>query len=122
MGRHCVGVYEDTWEKGRTDTWSITYFDEYSIVGKWKDAHNVSLSSENWHEDFKAKQKSLIADGIRLDEKLVSDKITVRIGMLANQPDPIFGEKNKNLGGNAVTKIIFFWTVENEIEIDYPLD
>ena len=106
----------------RAETWSITYFDEDSTVEKWREVHSVSLARENWNEDFKAEKMKWIDAGILLDEKSVSDKITVSIGVSANQPDPIFGENNENLGGKAVTKVIFFWVVEKEIEIDYPLD
>ena len=59
--------------------------------------------------------------GAGFDVSSVSDKITVQMVVPMNQPDPKFGKGNSKLTGKAVSKTSYR-VVEDEIEIDYPLD
>ncbi|MDR4484611.1 MAG: hypothetical protein R3B95_15600 [Nitrospirales bacterium] len=59
--------------------------------------------------------------GLGIDVAFISDKITVRMVIPINQPDPKFGDQNQNLTGKAV-RTEYIRVVRDEIEIDYPLD
>lgn len=116
-----VGVSRSYLEKGNTATYSVDYFSEKSTIGKWKSKHSVSIASEKWKTALRSKQEEMSRLGLGFDVASISNKITVSMVVPINQPDPKFGDRNQNLIGKAVrTKGIR--VVEDEIEIDYPLN
>ena len=116
-----VSVSRSYWEKDNSAAYSVDYFSEKSIIGKWKSKHRIPIASEKWKSALRAKQEEMSRLGLGFDVAFISDKITVRMVVPINQPDPRFGDRNANLSGKAVrTKGIR--VVEDEIEIDYPLD
>ncbi len=116
-----VSVSRSYLEKGNPATYSVDYFSEKSTIGKWKSKHSISIASEEWKTALRAKQEDMSRLGLGFDVASISDKITVSMVVPINQPDPKFGDWNQNLTGNAVsTKGIR--VVEDEIEIDYPLN
>ena len=129
-----VGVSRSYLEKGNSATYSVDYFSEESTIGKWKLKHQISISSEAWKTALITKQEKLSRVGLGFDVASISDKITVSMVVPINQPDPRFGERNSNLTGKAVTmaskggktitgKVVGpMYVVEDEIEIDYPLN
>ena len=116
-----VNVSRSYLEKGNSATYSADYFSEKSTIGKWKSEHSISIASEDWKTALRAKQEEMSRLGLGFDVAFISDKIRVRMVVPINQPDPKFGDRNQNLTGKAVrTKGIR--VVEDEIEIDYPLN
>jgi len=116
-----VGVSRSYLEKGNPDRYSVDYFSEKSTIGKWKSEHGISIASEDWKMTLRVKQKEMSRLGLGFDVASISDKIMVSMVVPINQPDPKFGDQNQNLTGKAVrTKGIR--VVEDEIEIDYPLN
>ena len=116
-----VSISRSYLEEGNSATYSVDYFSEKSTIGKWKSEHSVSIASKDWKTALRAKQEKMSSLGLGFDVASISDKIRVRMVVPINQTDPKFGDKNQNLTGKAVkTKGIRI--VEDEIEIDYPLD
>lgn len=116
-----VGISRSYLEKGNTSTYSVDYFSEKSTIGEWRSKHSISIDSDKWKTALRAKQKEMSRLGLGFDVASISDKITVRMVVPINQPDPRFGKRNSNLTGKAV-RASGLRVVEDEIEIDYPLD
>lgn len=116
-----VRVSRSYLEKGDPDTYSVDYFSEKSTIGKWKSEHSISIASEKWKSALRAKQEEMSGLGLGFDVASVSDKITVKMVVPINQPEPKFGDRNQNLTGKAV-KTKGIRVVEDEIEIDYPFN
>ena len=116
-----VSVSRSYLEKGNSATYSVDYFSEKSAIGKWKSEHSVSIAGEEWKTALRAKQEEMSRLGLGFDVASISDKITVSMVVPINQPDPKFGNRNQNLTGKAV-RIKGIRVVEDEIEIDYPLN
>ena len=128
-----VNVSRSYWKKGNSAAYSLDYFSEKSIIGKWKSKHRIPIASKKWKLALRAKQKEMSRVGLGFGVASISDKITVQMVVPINQPDPRFGERNSNLVGKAVAmaskggktitgKIVGpMYVVENEIKIDYPL-
>ena len=116
-----VSVSRSYLEKGNQSAYSVDYFSEKSTVGKWESKHRISIASEKWKSALRAEQEKMSRLGLGFDVASISDKITVRMVVPINQPDPRFGKRNSKLTGKAVrtTSLRF---VKDEIEIDYPLD
>lgn len=116
-----VSVSRSYLEKGNQSAYSVDYFSEKSTVGKWESKHRISIASEKWKSALRAEQEKMSRLGLGFDVASISDKITVRMVVPINQPDPRFGKRNSKLTGKAVrtTGLRF---VKDEIEIDYPLD
>jgi len=121
-----VGVSRSYLEKGNPTKYSVDYFSEKDTVGKWKSKHRISIASEKWNSALKAKQEKMSRLGLGFDVASISEKIDVSMLVPINQPDPRFGERNSKLTGKAVhdagTTDFRFRIVEDEIEINYPLD
>jgi len=129
-----VGVSRSYLETGKPDRYSVDYFSERSTIGKWRSKNRISIASEKWKSALKNKQERLSGVGLGFDVASISDKIRVSMVVPINQPDPRFGERNKNLTGKAVTMaskggrtiagevVGPMYVVEDEIKIDYPLD
>jgi hypothetical protein len=129
-----VGVSRSYWERGNSDEYSVDYFSEKSTIGKWKLRQRISIDSEKWKTALRTKQEKMSRIGLGFDVASISDKITVSMVVPINQTDPMFGERNENLTGKAVImaskggrtitgKVVGpMYVVEDEIEINYPLD
>lgn len=116
-----VSVSRSYLEKGNQSAYSVDYFSEKSTVGKWESKHRISIASEKWKSALRAKQEKMSGLGLGFDVASISDKITVRMVVPINQPDPRFGKRNSKLTGKAV-RTTGLRVVKDEIEIDYPLD
>ena len=116
-----VSVSRSYLEKGNPDTYSEDYFSEKSTVGKWKSRHRIFVDSEEWKSSLRTKQEKMSRLGLGFDVASISDKISVRMVVPINQPDSRFGKGNSKLTGKAI-RTTGLRVVEDEIEIDYPLD
>lgn len=116
-----VSVSRSYLEKGNPDIYSVDYFSEKSTVGKWKSRHRIFVDSEEWKSSLRTKQEKMSRLGLGFDVASISDKISVRMVVPINQPDPRFGELNSKLTGKAVTTT-GLRVVEDEIELNYPLE
>lgn len=116
-----VSVSRSYLEKGNPTRYSVNYFSEKGAIGKWRSKHKISVDSEKWKSALRAKQEKMSRLGLGFDVASISDKITVRMVVPVNQPDPRFGKLNSKLTGKAV-KATGLRVVEDKIEIDYPLD
>ncbi len=116
-----VSVSRSYLEKGNPATYSVDYFSEKSTVGSWKSKHRISIDNEEWKSMLRAKQEKMSGLGVGFDVASISDKITVHMVVPINQPDPRFGKRNTKLTGKAVSAT-GLRVVEDEIEINYPLD
>ncbi len=116
-----VSVSRSYLEKGNPVMYSVDYFSEKSTVGKWISEHQISVDSNKWKAALRAKQEKMSRLGLGFDVASISDKITVRMVVPISQPDPRFGKRNSKLTGKAV-RTTGLRVVEDEIEIDYPLD
>ncbi|MDV2503821.1 MAG: hypothetical protein RX318_07690 [bacterium] len=118
-----VRVSRSYLERGNPSTYSVNYFSEKSTVGKWKSKHRISIDIEKWKSSLREKQKKMSRLGLGFDVASISDKIRVGMVVPIYQPDARFGERNSKLTGKAVaveTSGLRF--VEDEIEINYPVD
>jgi len=116
-----VSVSRSYLEKGNNAAYSVDYFSEKSTVRKWKSKHRISVDSGKWKSALREKQEKMSRLGLGFDVASISEKITAHMVAPINQPDPRFGNRNQNLTGKAVrTKGVR--VVEDEIEIDYPLN
>lgn len=115
-----VTVSRSYFEKGNSAEYSVDYFNEKSIVGRWRATKRISLDNERWMSSLRKKQKDMSRLGLGFEVAKISDKITVRMIVSINQPDSRFGKDNAKLSGKAV-KTKFFRIVEDELKIDYPL-
>ena len=116
-----VSISRSYLEVGNSATYSVNYFSEKSTIGKWKSEHSISIASEDWKTSLRAKQEEMSSLGLGFDVASISDNISVRMVVPINQPDPKFGDQNKNLTGKAV-KTKGLRVVEDENEINYPLN
>ena len=116
-----VSVSRSYLEKGNSAEYSVDYFSEKGTIGKWKSKHRISIASNKWKSALRAKQEKMSRLGLGFDVASISDKITVRMVVPINQPDPRFGKRNSKLTGKAV-RATGLRVVDDEIEIDYPLD
>ena len=115
-----VTVSRSYLEKGNPAEYSVDYFSEKGTIGKWKSKHRISIDSKKWKSALRAKQEEMSRLGLGFDVASISDKITVRMVVPINQPDPRFGKRNSKLTGKAV-RTTGLRVVDDEIEIDYPL-
>jgi len=116
-----VSVSRSYLEKGNSATYSVDYLSQKSTVGEWKSKHRISIDSEKWKFALREKQEKMSRLGLGFDVASISEKITVRMVVPINQLDPRFGKQNSNLTGKAV-RATGLRVVEDEMEIDYPLD
>ena len=116
-----VSVSRSYLEKGNPDTYSVDYLSEKSTIGKWKSRHTIFVDSEEWKSSLRTKQQKMSRLGLGFDVASISDKISVRMIVPINQPDPRFGELNSKLTGKAVTTT-GLRVVEDEVELNYPLE
>ncbi len=108
-------------EKGNPVRYSEDYVSEKSTIGKWRSKHRISIASEKWKSALRSKQERMSRIGLGFAVASISDKITVRMVVPINQPDPRFGIDNTKLTGKAV-RTTGIRVVEDEIKINYPLD
>lgn len=116
-----VSVSRTYLEKDNQATYSVDYFSEKSTVGKWRSVHSISIDNQLWKSALRAKQEEMAKLGLGFDVASISNKIEMRMVAPINQTDPRFGVRNSNLSGKAV-RTTGVRVVEDEIEIDYPLD
>jgi hypothetical protein len=116
-----VTVSRSYLEKGNQNTYSVDYFSEKGTIEKWKSEQKISIDNGKWISLLKKKQEKMSRLGISFDVASISNKITVRMVVPINQPDPSFGKQNSNLTGKKV-RTAGLRVVEEEIELDYPLD
>jgi len=116
-----VRVSRSYWEKGNRDEYFEDYSSEKSTIGKWRSKHRISIASGKWKSALRSKQARMSRIGLGFSVASISDKITVRMVVPIYQPDPRFGKDNSKLTGKAV-RTTGLRVVEDEIEINYPLD
>lgn len=116
-----VSVSRSYLQMGNPDTYSVDYFSEKSTIGKWRSEHGISIDNEKWKEALRTKQEKMSSLGLGFNVESISNKLKVRMVVPINQPNPKFGDRNQNLIGKAVTTN-GIRIVEDEIEIDYPID
>ena len=116
-----VSVSRSYLEKGDSAEYSVDYFSEKGTIGKWESKQRISIASNKWKSALRAKQEKMSRLGLGFDVASISDKITVRMVVPINQPDPRFGKRNSKLTGKAV-RTTGLRVVDDEIGIDYPLD
>jgi len=103
-----VSISRSYLRNDNSTTYSENYFSERSTIGKWKSEHNISIADEVWKTALRNRQESVSRSGYSLgiksiDVESISDKITASMVVPINQPDPKFGDRNKNLTGKAIT-------------------
>jgi hypothetical protein len=118
-----VDVTRSYLHKGDSTAYIEYYFAEKSTIAKWKSEHSISIADEVWKKALRDRQELVSIFGPSFDVASISDKITVSMTVPINQPDSMFGERNQNLTGKAVTVLEEdLRVVEDEIEIVYPLN
>ncbi len=118
-----VSVTRSYSRKGETDTYSLNYFSEKGTVTTWKLLHIITIDNDKWKSELRDAQEEMSRLGHGFDVASVCEQITVRIVAPINQPDPLFGKQNSKLTGKAVrVPITGLRIVEDEIDIDYPMD
>lgn len=115
-----VGISRSYWETGSPAEYSVDYFAEKSTIGKWRLAHEIPITDDEWNSALADKQKEMSRLGLGFDVASISDKVTVSMVVPINQTDPRFGKDNANLIGEAVRKT-GLRVVEDEVELIRPL-
>jgi len=99
-------TYQARGEDG-VETYGIRYLSEDSTVGEWKKPHSVDVSNEIFEQALDQEVGRIQSYGIRhsVVQGGISGDIEVSFLVTTNQPNPAFGELNKNLVGHMVEKM-----------------
>lgn len=107
-------------EKDSTSNYSIDYFSELMPVGDLIKGKMIMLDNNAWELALRAKQKEMAKVGLGFDVADINDYVSVRVSLSRD----LFGERNADLTGKAVTQgtVRNSKTVEDEAEIPFSLD
>lgn len=117
-----VSVSRTYFEKGNSEAYSLEYFDEKSTIGDWRIGHEISIDNDKWEKDIIAYQKEMSKFGQGFDVALISGSVTASMVVPIKQPNPRFGEKNKNLTGKAVSSSCKILVVKGKQDIVSQMD
>ncbi|MCD4823995.1 MAG: hypothetical protein K8S55_05270 [Phycisphaerae bacterium] len=97
-----VSVWRTYREKGNTERYIIDYFSDGSAVGRWRGKQVIDVNNEKALRRFHAKREQLAKIDMAGEIESISDSIEVGFTIPVNQPNPAFGNRNKNLCGKMV--------------------
>lgn len=89
--------------KGNPSTYSIDYFSDWGTVRQWKAPRRISVNHDLFREEFDVTRKQTAYTGLATEIEDVSDHVQVGLIVPVCQPNPAFGEKNRNLRGKMVS-------------------
>lgn len=99
-----ITVDRSYWEKGNSARYARPYFEQKSTVGKWRETHEIDISSSGWKQNLKKFQAEMEKLTLGFKVARISKEIEVRIVVPINgQTNAAFGKRNRNLEGKAVT-------------------
>ena len=116
-----IDVWRTYKEKGDASSYLIEYFPKTEeTVGQWKKRREVN--NKEAIENFLAKRKQLAKIDLAGEIDSISDHIDVDFTVRTNQPNPIFGIRNKNLQGKKVRSYKSgIRMIRAKIKIHFPL-
>ena len=115
-----VTVSRSYYEGQKSERYSHDYFSESSTVGQWRETRSIRIDDDKWKGSLRDFQVERSGIGAGFDVSSFGNSIDVAMVVHANQDDPRFGERNKNLVGKAVASD-GLRVIRNEAKIDSPL-
>jgi hypothetical protein len=115
-----VSVDRLYWRAGGSSAYPIDYFVEKSTVKQWRQPRRVSIASSDWKKALQGDQADLARVGYGFSVSSISDNVEASATIHINQPDPRFGDENKNLTGRAVPEN-GMRVIHDEVVIPFPL-
>lgn len=117
-----ITVDRSYWEKGSSEEYSRPYFEQKSTVGEWRRTHEIDIGSARWNKNLEDFQAEMSKATLGFTVARISHDIGVSIVVPINgQTNPGFGDRNKNLEGEAVTERYGAKLVEGMSRITHPL-
>jgi len=116
-----VGVSRSYYEKGSTEEYPLSYFDQKSTIGAWRANRRIDISDSKWQLDLQERQRKTAAAGIGFELGRVSPTIDISFTVPVNQPDPRFGTMNRNLTGSLVDQSKPMRTIQADVKLPRPL-
>jgi len=117
-----VTVDRSYWKQGSTEENHRRYFAQESTVGEWRRTHKVDIAAAGWKKDLEDFQTKMANAKVGFKVARISDDIDVSIIAPINmQTNAAFGDRNKNLSGEAVTIMSYGRLVRGDTQLAYPL-
>lgn len=117
-----VTVGRSYWAQGNSKEYSRRYFDQESTVGEWRSRHEIDIDPAGWKRNLKDFQAKIAKATVGFEVARISDDIEVSIIVPINmQTNAAFGDRNKNLKGEAVTIKSYGNLVRGDTQLAYPL-
>jgi len=117
-----ITVDRSYWKQGNTEEQSRRYFSQESTVGDWRSTHKIDIAAAGWKSDLKDFQTKMADAKVGFEVARISDDIDVSIIAPVNmQTNAAFGDRNKNLNGEAVTIMSYGRLVRGDTQLAYPL-
>jgi hypothetical protein len=116
-----VTVHREFWQVGRFRNYSINYFQEKSIVDKWRSEREIVVDNDVWKKALKADQDKLKSVHTPYVIDRISDEIIITMVIAPDQKDPRMGKQNSNLEGKAVIDGAFP-IIKRVVKTPYPIN
>jgi hypothetical protein len=110
------------WEKNNETEYSRDYYEFKGKLSEFDDNSSVDLDPSKWRNNLKSHQSKMKKAGLGFDIDNISDEVIIRaIVPINGQTNPLLGDRNSNLSGNAVLIKSYGRLIEHEIKIAMPL-
>jgi hypothetical protein len=117
-----ITVDRSYWKQGNTEEQFRRYFSQESTVGEWRSTHKIDIDAVGWKRDLQDFQTKMANAKVGFKVARISDDIDVSIIAPVNmQTNTAFGDRNKNLSGEAVTIMSYGRLVRGDTQLAYPL-
>ena len=117
-----VTVDRSYWKQGDSEEHSRRYFEQESTVGEWRRTHEINVDAAGWKRDLEDFQEKMANAAVGFEVARISNDIDIRsIAPVNMQTNAAFGDRNKNLSGQAVTIMSYGKLVRGDTQLAYPL-
>lgn len=117
-----ITVSRSYWEKGNESEYSRSYYEFKGTLKDWQSDSIIGIDSVRWRNDLKDHQLKMKKANLEFEIDRISDEIKIRAVVPVNgQTNPLFGLRNSNLSGSAVSIKSYGRLIEHELSISKPL-
>lgn len=117
-----VTVSRSYWEKGNETEYSRPYHEFKGALKDWRSNSSIDIDPVRWRNNLKDHQVKMKEATLEFEVGRISDEIIIRAVVPVNgQTNPLFGARNSNLSGSAVSIESYGRLIEHEISIAKPL-
>ena len=87
-----VSLRRSYYEVGNSESYARDYFEERSLISRWREPRQIAIDDEAWKADLKAHQDEMarISSDLAFEIETISNEIEIRAVVHTNQPDPRF--------------------------------